>query len=67
VNGRSSRVRFVLEQSQYQQACDAHRDRRQVTVTGVLHGDAQTRVFDLESPREFRVLPVNAPGSPVEG
>lgn len=60
VSGRSARVRFVLQQSEYQQACDAHRDRRRVAISGLLHGDSQTRVFDLDSPKEFRVLGAEA-------
>jgi hypothetical protein len=57
IDGRSASVRFHLNQSEYAQACDAHRDRRHIAVSGMLHGDAQTRVFDLLVPQDFRVLP----------
>jgi hypothetical protein len=57
VEGHAARVRFRLRQAEYQQACDAHRDRRRIAVTGVLHPDAQARLFELTSPQDFRVLP----------
>jgi hypothetical protein len=60
VEGRSNRVRFVLPQADYARACDAHRDRRRITVTGVLQREAQSRLFDLLQPREFEVLPAEA-------
>jgi hypothetical protein len=56
VEGRSQRVRFVLPQAEYARACDAHRDRRRISVTGVLHRDSQSRRFELQQPRDFQVL-----------
>jgi hypothetical protein len=63
VEGRSARVRFQLKQQQYIEACNAHRDRRSVSITGMLHGDAQSRLFDLIIPEDFRVLPPDTPTS----
>lgn len=56
IDGRSTRVRFLLKQSQYVQACDAHKDRRRVAITGVLHIDAKSRMLDLIVPEHFQVL-----------
>jgi hypothetical protein len=56
VEGRSNRVRFMLPQGDYARACDAHRDRRRISVTGVLQRDARSRMFDLLQPHDFQVL-----------
>jgi hypothetical protein len=56
VEGRSSRVCFVLGQADYVRACDAHRDRSRITVTGVLQRDARSGMFELLQPRDFQVL-----------
>ncbi|HKI32253.1 MAG TPA: hypothetical protein VKA46_10320 [Gemmataceae bacterium] len=57
IEGRPVRVRFVLDQSSYAVACDAHRDSRRVAVTGVLQRDPQATQFELLHPQRFQVLP----------
>jgi hypothetical protein len=56
IDGRPTRVRFVLDQADYARACDAHRDRRRVAVTGVLRRDARANGFELSQPQAFQVL-----------
>ncbi len=56
IEGRPARVRVVLKQSEYGMACDAHRDRRRVAVTGILHRDAEAKQFDLAASQSFQVL-----------
>jgi hypothetical protein len=57
VEGRPARVRFVLNQAEYIAACDAHRDRHRVAISGILHRDSQAKQFDLLQPQRFQVLP----------
>lgn len=56
LEGRPARVRVVLKQAEYGMACDAHRDRRRVTVTGILHREAEAKQFELLHPQGFQVL-----------
>jgi hypothetical protein len=56
VEGRPTRVRFVLGQPDYARACDAHRDQRRVAVTGLLHRDAAAKMFELLQPQKFQVV-----------
>jgi len=57
VDGRPVRVRVVLDQASYAIACDAHRDGRRVTISGILQRDAQAKQYDLLHPQRFQVLP----------
>ena len=61
LEGQSRSVRFVLREAEYRQACDAHRDRSYVSVTGVVAGEVSSRIFVLTQPRGFRVIPQPAP------
>lgn len=63
VDGRSARVRFLLRQPEYGQACAAHRDRQRVAITGILHRDSQTRMVDLILPQGFQVLAAEVTGT----
>jgi hypothetical protein len=56
IEGHSTRVRIVLNQAEYTQACNADRDHRRVAVTGVLQRDPQARMFDLSHPEGFQLL-----------
>jgi hypothetical protein len=56
VEGRAARVRFVLGPEDYARACDAHRDRRRVAVTGVVRREPPSRVFELVEPQQFQVI-----------
>lgn len=56
VGGRPGRVRFTLPEADYARACDAHRDHRQIAVTGVLQRDVQAKMFELLEPQGFAVL-----------
>jgi hypothetical protein len=57
VDGRSVRVRFVLNQEDYAVACDAHRDGRRVAVVGDLQKAIQAKQFELSDPQDFKMLP----------
>jgi hypothetical protein len=61
VEGRWARIRFLLGQEEYVRACNAHRDRHRVAVTGILHRDASMKVFELSQPQGFEVLPDQLP------
>jgi hypothetical protein len=61
IENRTARVRFDLKEADYTLACNAHRDRRQVSVAGMLHGDAKARIYDLLLPNSFQVLTTTAP------
>ena len=50
------RIKVVLSRDDYKLACDAHRDEKSVTVTGVIHHDVKVRVYELSEPSDFRVL-----------
>jgi hypothetical protein len=50
------RVRVLLPKSDYQQACDAHKNGRRVAVTGLLKPAAKHS--ELLQPRNFRVLAI---------
>lgn len=56
VDGHSTRIRTVLDRDDYARACDAHRDRRRVAVTGLLHRGVMQKRYELLQPREFQVL-----------
>jgi hypothetical protein len=53
LGGSSTRVQVQLDATDYKHACDAHRDGRIVTVTGVLH--RELKLFHLLHPLGFRV------------
>lgn len=54
IAGQTARVQLALSKSDYAKACDAHRDARRVSVSGVLHRGAKT--FELLQPQNFQVL-----------
>jgi hypothetical protein len=56
VGGRTARVKVVLNRDDYRRACDAHRDEKQVAVTGMVHHDIKVRVYELSEPQDFQVL-----------
>jgi hypothetical protein len=56
VNGRPARIKVVLNRDDYKKACDAHRDKRRVAVTGIVHPDAKVRVYEISEPQDFQVL-----------
>jgi hypothetical protein len=56
IEDRPARVRVVLKQFEYGMACDAHRDRRRLALTGILHREAKAKQFELLHPRGFQVL-----------
>ena len=58
IGGQIARIKVVLNQDDYRKACDAHRDDRRVSVTGIIHHDVRIRVFELSEPREFTVIDV---------
>lgn len=61
LDGQSRSVKFTLREAEYRRACDAHRDRSHVSVTGVVAGDVSSRIFALSQPRNFRIVPQSAP------
>jgi hypothetical protein len=56
IAGRPARVRFVLTQADFAQACEALRDHRRVAAVGVLQRDPKAKLFDLLHPESFQVL-----------
>jgi hypothetical protein len=54
VGGAPVRVQVVLDSDDYKKACDAHRDRRSVTVTGLLQREA--KLYHLLQPQQFAVV-----------
>ncbi len=58
IAGSAARVRFLLNQDDYGRACDAHRDQRRVSATGILKRDPKAKLFDLLHPQDFQVLEV---------
>jgi hypothetical protein len=55
VAGQSVRVQLTLSKGEYAKACDAHRDARRVSVSGVLHRGA--KAYELLQPQSFQVIP----------
>jgi hypothetical protein len=53
---RAARVRFLLEEVDFLRACEALRDRKRVAATGVLHRDAQAKLFELRQIQDFQIL-----------
>ena len=64
VNGQKRSVRFTLPEAEYKQACDAHRDRLLVSVSGIPTGEASSSIFRLTLPKGFKVV---APSAQPEG
>jgi hypothetical protein len=56
LDGLPTRVRFRLGRPEYARACDAHRDRRRVAVSGTLRSAGRGRTFELVEPSDFEVL-----------
>ena len=56
VEGQRRSVRFTLLEAEYKTACDAHRDRCPVSVSGVLTGEASSSIFRLTLPKGFKVV-----------
>jgi hypothetical protein len=56
INGKSARVRVELNEPDYVAACDAHRDRCRVAVSGILQREAEAKQYDLLHPQRFEVL-----------
>jgi hypothetical protein len=56
VGGQPARVRLALAATDYARACDAHRARLRVAVTGLLQGAARGQGFDLLQPAGFQIL-----------
>jgi hypothetical protein len=55
VGGTATRVQVLLDSEAYRKACDAHRDARIVSVTGLLQREA--KLYHLLQPQDFTVLP----------
>jgi hypothetical protein len=53
IGGQSSRVQMVLNKADYAKACDAHRDARAISVSGVLHRGP--KAFELLQPQNFQI------------
>lgn len=63
INGRNARIKVELSANDYVQACDAHRDRLRVSVSGVILQEETTSDYLLSDPRDFRV--VDKPDAPL--
>lgn len=55
IAGASARVQVALGREEYAIACDAHRDARQIVVTGLLH--RETKLYRLLEPQDFSIVP----------
>jgi hypothetical protein len=49
-------VRFLLDETEYLKACDAHRDRKRVQVVGTLVRDGKAKLYNLHDVEDFQVL-----------
>ena len=56
VEGRQAKIKADLSTEDYAKACDAHRDRRAVRVSGLIRQDEKNNVFVLSDPRDFQML-----------
>jgi hypothetical protein len=54
VAGAPTRVQVLLNLEDYKKACDAHRDGKTVTVSGLLHREA--KLYHLLHPQDFTVV-----------
>lgn len=54
IAGQSVRVQLRLNKADYAKACDAHRDARRVSISGIVHRGA--KAFELLQPQEFQVI-----------
>lgn len=68
---QAARVRFNLEEADYLRACAAHSSRQQIEATGILHRDAQAKLYELQQMQGFHVLPMisgerDVTGVPIE-
>lgn len=52
--GAAVRVQVPLSADEYKKACDAHRDRRIVRVSGLLH--REPKIYQLRQPQNFTVV-----------
>lgn len=57
IDERVSTVRFELKEDQYNQACDAYRDKKAVKVTGLLRRGEQSKFYDMDALTMFEILP----------
>ena len=56
VDGHRARVKVELNEDEYRDACDAHRDQKRVAVVGIIRQDVRAREYELSEPSDFQVL-----------
>lgn len=49
-------VNFFLEDPEYSKACDAHRDKYDVSVKGILRRSTHAKQFHIQDPIEFKII-----------
>ena len=55
VEGRLSKLKVDLGRDDYNKACDAHRNEKDVSITGIILHDVKTREFLLSDASDFNV------------